>query len=186
MRADAAKNYSRLLEVAREVVAEQGVDASLRDIARRADVGFATLLRHFPTRDALLEALLRAGFDDLAVRASSADPEQDPGSALAGWLRDFVACAATYRGVVELMTSALDDPESALHDSCAAMKTAGSELLARAQAAGAARTDLDGIGLFGLAGAAAWIHSQPALVAHADPLGALITDVIFDGPAKAT
>jgi hypothetical protein len=133
-----------------------------------------------------LEALLRTGFDDLAVRASTPDPAQDPGSALAEWLRDFIACAATNRGVVELMTAALDDPESALHDSCAAMKAAGADLLARAQEAGAARTDLDGTDLFGLAGAAAWIHSQPALAARADPLGTLITDVILDGPARAS
>lgn len=186
MRADAAKNYSRLLEVARALVAEQGVDASLRDIARRADVGLATLLRHFPTRDALMEALLRSGFDDLATRATMVDPAQDPGSALADWLRDFITCAATYRGVVELMTSALNDPESALHDSCAAMKAAGSDLLARAQAAGAARTDVGGIDLFGLAGAAAWIHSQPTLVARADPLGAMITNVIFAEVTRTT
>lgn len=84
------------------------------------------------------------------------------------------------------MTSALNNPESALHDSCAAMKTAGSDLLARAQAAGAARTDVGGIDLFGLAGAAAWIHSQPTLVAQADPLGAMITNVIFAEVTRTT
>ena len=69
MRADAKKNYDHLLEVGRAVVTEQGADASLRDIARRAGVGLGTLYRHFPTREALLETLLRAGFDDLAVSA---------------------------------------------------------------------------------------------------------------------
>lgn len=58
MRADAKKNYSHILAVAREVVTQHGADASMRDIARRADVGLATLLRHFPTREALFEALL--------------------------------------------------------------------------------------------------------------------------------
>ena len=58
MRADAKKNYSRLLAVAGDVVTEHGADASMRDIARRAGVGSATLLRHFPTREALFEALL--------------------------------------------------------------------------------------------------------------------------------
>jgi len=185
MRTDAAKNYNRIVDVARSVVAEHGVDASLRDIARQADVGFATLLRHFPTRDALLEALLRAGFDDLAAQATSADSSQDPALALAGWLREFVTCAARYRGVVELMTSALDDAESALHASCAAMRAAGGGLLARAQEAGAARSDLDATGLFALAGAAAWLHSQPALTEHADALAALITNVIFENQTKA-
>ena len=54
MRADAKKNYDHLLAVAREVVTEQGAEASLRDIARRAEVGLGTLYRHFPTREALL------------------------------------------------------------------------------------------------------------------------------------
>ena len=58
MRADARKNYNHLLAVAREVITESGVNASMRDIARRAGVGSATLLRHFPTREALYEALL--------------------------------------------------------------------------------------------------------------------------------
>jgi AcrR family transcriptional regulator len=184
MRADAEKNYSRLLAVARAAIAEHGVDASLRDIARQADVGFATLLRHFPTRDALLEALLRTGFDDLAARAALADASENAANALAGWLHEFVACAATYRGVVGLMTSALDDPGSALHDSCAAMRAAGGKLLTRAQASGAARSDLDGTGLFALAGAAAWLHEQPNLSAQADALGELITNVIFDKQAS--
>lgn len=56
MRADAKKNYSHLLAVARVVIAEHGADASLRDIARKADVGLGTLYRHFATREALLEA----------------------------------------------------------------------------------------------------------------------------------
>jgi AcrR family transcriptional regulator len=59
MRADARANHDRLLEVAGAVITNQGADASMRDIARQAGVGLATLLRHFPTREALLEALLR-------------------------------------------------------------------------------------------------------------------------------
>jgi AcrR family transcriptional regulator len=58
MRADARKNYTHLLAVARDVITDNGVNASMRDIARRANVGSATLLRHFPTREALFEAFL--------------------------------------------------------------------------------------------------------------------------------
>jgi AcrR family transcriptional regulator len=70
MRADAKKNYEHLLDVARVVVAEQGADASLRDIARQAGVGLGTLYRHFPTREDLLEALLRVSFDGLTAHAA--------------------------------------------------------------------------------------------------------------------
>jgi AcrR family transcriptional regulator len=71
MRADARRNYDRLLAVAHEVFAEQGTGASLEEVARRADVGIGTLYRHFPTRDAVLEALLNAGFTSLRVKAEA-------------------------------------------------------------------------------------------------------------------
>ena len=69
MRADARKNYDHILAVARDVVAEHGVNASMRDIARRAGVGLATLLRHFPTREALFEALVCTKLDALTQKA---------------------------------------------------------------------------------------------------------------------
>ena len=78
MRADAKKNYDHLLEVARAVVVEHGSEASLRDIARRAGVGLGTLYRHFPTREALLEALLRTSFDELKARADELEASSSP------------------------------------------------------------------------------------------------------------
>ncbi|WP_432843079.1 TetR/AcrR family transcriptional regulator [Dactylosporangium sp. CA-092794] len=179
MRADARKNYDQLLAVARVVVAEQGADASLRDIARKAGVGLGTLYRHFPTREALLEALLRAGFDQLAARASELESSSSPGDALASWLREFVAGAAGYRGVVASMMAAIEDPESALHASCVTMRAAGARLLARAQAAGVARTDIDGADLFALAGALAWLGDQPSVASRADHLVGVIAGAIL-------
>ncbi|MFD7796939.1 TetR/AcrR family transcriptional regulator, partial [Streptomyces sp. NPDC059759] len=82
MRADARKNREHLLAVAGAVIAEQGVDASMRDIARRADVGLATLLRHYPTREALLEALLRTSFDELTAKAGELETSRWPGGSL--------------------------------------------------------------------------------------------------------
>src|SRR5882757_63457 len=111
MRADARKNHDHVLAVAGTVIAEQGAEASMRDIARRADVGLATLLRHFPTREALLEALLRTGFDELAAQAGELETSSSPEDALVSWLRDFVACAHNYRGVVALMMSAIGDKQ---------------------------------------------------------------------------
>ena len=80
MRADAQRNRDHLLAVAGPVVAEQGIDVSMRDIARRADVGLATLLRHFPTREALLEGLLHASFGDLTSRASELEAAHAAGT----------------------------------------------------------------------------------------------------------
>jgi len=178
MRADARKNYDHLVAVARDVVTEQGAQASLRDVARRADVGLGTLYRHFPTREALLEALLRASFDGLAVQAAVLETSNSPGEALVSWLRDCVACAHEYRGVVALMMAAIDDTGSALHASCAAMRAAGTRLLTRAQAAGRARTDLDGTDLFALVGALAWLNDQPSSAPRADHLFDVIASAI--------
>ncbi|HWO63077.1 MAG TPA: helix-turn-helix domain-containing protein, partial [Umezawaea sp.] len=153
MRADAQANRDRLLVVAAVVLAEQGVDASMRDIARRAEVGLATLLRHFPTREALLEALLRTSFDELTARAAEVETTDSPRDALMGWMREFVAVTTDYHGVVTSMVKAIEEPESALHASCVALRAAGARLLIRAQAAEVARTDVDGADLFALVSA---------------------------------
>lgn len=179
MRADAKKNHDHLLVVARAVVTEQGADASLRDIARRAGVGLATLLRHFATREALLEALLRASFDELAAQAAELEASSSPGDAFVSWLRDCVACAQEYRGAVALMMAAIEDTESALHASCVTMRAAGARLLARAQAADIARTDIDGTDVFALVGALAWLSDQPSLAPRADHLFNVVVSAIL-------
>ena len=181
MRADAKKNYDHLLNVARGVVTTHGADASLRDVARRAGVGLGTLYRHFPTREALLEALLRASFDELTVRASALE-SRTPEEALVTWLREAVAVAHSHRGVVTSMMAAIADPDSPLHASCVTMRAAGTRLLLRAQAAGSARNDLDGEDLFALVGALAWLRDQPTLAPRADHLLRVIASAIVPSP----
>lgn len=179
MRADARKNHDHLLAVAGAAITEQGVDVSLRDIARRAGVGLATLLRHFPTREALLDALLRTRFDELTARAGELETSNSPEDSLVSWLRDCVACAHEYRGVTALMTAAIEDTESALHASCVTMRAAGARLLTRAQAAGTARTDIDGTDLFALVAALAWLSDQPSLAPRADHLFDVVAGAIL-------
>ncbi|KMS84860.1 MULTISPECIES: TetR/AcrR family transcriptional regulator [Streptomyces] len=179
MRADARKNRDHLLAVAGAVLTEHGVDASLRDIARRADVGLATLLRHFPTREALLDALLRKSFDELTARAGELETSSTPEDALVSWLRDCVAWTTEYRGVTVLMAAAIEDTESALHASCVTLRAAGARLLARAQAAGTARADIDGTDLFALVAALAWLGDQPSLAPRSDHLFEVITSAIL-------
>ncbi|GAA1331759.1 TetR/AcrR family transcriptional regulator [Saccharothrix algeriensis] len=170
MRADARVNHDRLLVAAGAVITEQGAEASMRDIARRAGVGLATLQRHFPTRESLLEALLRTGFDELTERAAQVETSNPPDEALVLWLRDFIAVCTNYRGVVTAMVQAIEDPESALHTSCVAMRGSGARLLTRAQEAGAARADLDGADLFALVSSLVWLSDQPGLEARAERL----------------
>jgi AcrR family transcriptional regulator len=181
MRADARKNYEHLLTVAREVVTEQGADASLRDIARRAGVGMGTLYRHFPRREVLLEALLRASFDELTARAGELEGSAPSAEALTSWLREAVAVAVAhkYRGAIDSMVAAIADTESALHASCQTMRAAGTRLLVRAQEQGVAPAGLDGTDLFGLLGALAWLRDQPALAPRADHLFDVIAGAIL-------
>jgi AcrR family transcriptional regulator len=184
MRADAKKNYDHLLAVARDVLSGEGADASMRDIARKAGVGFGTMYRHFPTREALLEALLRTGFDELTARADELETSSAPGDALLSWLRETVAAAHNYSGVTAPMMAAIEDPNSALHVSCVMMRAAGGRLLARAQADGLARTDIDGADLFALIGALTWLADQPSLAPRADHLFGVIAGAILTNRAS--
>jgi AcrR family transcriptional regulator len=179
MRADARKNYSHLLAVARDVVTEHGADASLRDIARRAGVGLATLFRHFPTREALFEALLCTKGDALTQRAAELETSSPPDEALVSWFREGVEFTHTYGGVCDLMASAHADPDSALHASSTALHDAGARLLLRAQTEGTARADMDGEDLFALMSALAWLAGQPGFAPRRDHLFHIIAGAIL-------
>jgi AcrR family transcriptional regulator len=184
MRADAKKNYELVLSVAREVFAEHGAEASLRDVARKAGVGLGTLYRHFPSREALFEAMLRDSFDALTARAAGLETSSATADALVSWLREIVALAHRQRGVIASMVAAIAEPDSALHASCVTMRASGARLLTRAQAEGKARADIDGEDLFALVSALAWLNDQPALAARADHLFGVIASAILVGDAR--
>lgn len=179
MRSDAKKNYQHLFEIGREVVAEQGADASMRDVARKAGVGIGTLYRHFPSREALLGALLRKSFDKLTEKAGELETSDSTGSALVLWLHEVVELAHSYRGVIAAMTTAIEDPDSVLHASCVMMKASGARLLVRAQAEGEARIDIDGADLFALVSALAWINDQPSLASRTNKLFQIFASAIL-------
>lgn len=185
-RSDAQRNRDRLLEVARTVFEEQGAQASLRDIARRAGVGLGTLYRHFPTRDALLEALLGHRFDALAAEADALAAARPPHEALAAWLRAFTVQAAAYQDLSATLMDTLDDEASPLHASCAAMREAVGRLLRDAQDSGRVRPDVDGLDLFSLVNAVAWIADRsPAVAARRDHLLALVLDGLTAAESRA-
>lgn len=179
MRADAKKNYDRLLEVARDVFAERGPEASMRDIARRADVGFATLLRHFPTREAFVEALLCDALNALPKRAEELEATLPPAAALATWFQEWMAFARAHRGVVALMASVHDNPESALYASCASVHAASARLLRRAQEDGNARDDMNGDDMFGLMAALGWLVDLPSFAPRAEHLSRIVSSAIL-------
>jgi AcrR family transcriptional regulator len=178
VRADARKNYDHLLAIAREVLTEHGTDASMRDIARRADVGLATLLRHFPTREALYERLLCTNLDALTKKAHELQTATSPDEALVSWFREWLAFAQSYKGVVALMAAAHTDPDSALYAACEAVHSASARLLLRAQAEGTARADMNGDDLFALMSALGWAVDQPSFAPRADHLFHIIASAL--------
>jgi AcrR family transcriptional regulator len=162
VRADGRRTHEHLLVAARATFAEQGTDASLREVARRAGVSIATLYRHFPTREALLETLLRQGFDTLRAQAADLIASPDPGQALVTWIRELAVASARYDGLPASVVGALHDPDSTLHTSCVGLRAAAGDLLARAQDSGHIRADLDADQLLAAVNAMAWAARQTA------------------------
>src|ERR1700750_1364877 len=97
-RADARRNYEKVLAAAREAFAEGGESTALEEIARRAGVGIGTLYRHFPNRQALIEALYLEEVEEVCRTAAELDGA-DPWEALNGWLERFIGYIATKRAL---------------------------------------------------------------------------------------
>jgi AcrR family transcriptional regulator len=144
MRADARRNYERLLSAALAAFAEHGADdASLEEIARRAGVGIGTLYRHFPTRQALLEAVYRDQVEALRARADELRESDSPADALAAWLRALVAFSSTKHSLTTALLETLDKDSDLLSACSTVICGAADTLLARAQQAGVVRADAD-------------------------------------------
>ncbi|HZU40198.1 MAG TPA: helix-turn-helix domain-containing protein [Solirubrobacteraceae bacterium] len=178
-RADARRNYDKILAAAREAFAEGGAQTSLEAIARRADVGIGTLYRHFPSRQALLEAVYLDELETMCRSASKLDG-LDPWEALVGWLRQFVGYMATKQALAQELLEYVDR-EAPLFRSCrAALFAAGEPLLARAQAAGAVRPDTDLGEIIQMVGGIAKIPAtEPGQVEH-------ILEIALDGLRRRT
>ncbi|MFJ9406180.1 TetR/AcrR family transcriptional regulator [Streptomyces sp. NPDC101393] len=142
MRADARRNYDRLLIEARTAFTDHGTDTSLEDIARRAGVGIGTLYRHFPNRTALMGAVFQGEVDALLAHALELADAPQPCSALVDWLRAIIRHASTYRGLSRALMAASADENSGMARCSVPMHEAGAALLSRAQKAGAVRPDV--------------------------------------------
>ncbi|HEX6857456.1 MAG TPA: helix-turn-helix domain-containing protein [Streptosporangiaceae bacterium] len=142
LRADAKRNQQRLLSAAAGTFADRGADsASLEEIARRAGVGIGTLYRHFPTRQALLEAVYQDQIEALRARADELIATTDPVSALSGWLLAVTAWSKTKHTLVSALM-ATSDGESQVRSYCAKLiRDTAEDLVTRAQKAGQIRAD---------------------------------------------
>ena len=174
MRADARRNYDKVIAAAREAFAESGASTSLEEIARRAEVGIGTLYRHFPSRQALLEAVYVDEVDDLCRSATDLEG-MDPWDALVAWLHRFVAYMATKQALAHELLEYFDK-SAPLFQSCrASLFTAGEPLLERAQAAHVVREDTDLAEIIQMVGGIAKMQtSEPGQIEH-------ILEIALDG-----
>jgi AcrR family transcriptional regulator len=162
-RADALRNYEKLVAAAREAFTEADRSASLEDIARRAGVGIGTLYRNFPTRADLVQAVYVDEVEALS-RSAGELAELDPWEALTAWLHRFVGYVATKQALAEeLFAVAADAERQAVFAGCRAMlHGAGEPLLRRAQEAGPVRADVAFLDVARMVGGIAVIRGADA------------------------
>ncbi|MFI6742533.1 TetR/AcrR family transcriptional regulator [Nonomuraea sp. NPDC050451] len=184
MRADARRNYDRILAAAAEAIAEQGAEASLEEIARRAGVGSATLHRHFPSRQQLLEAVFRDKVEALCATAADLAGDPDAGHALVTWLGAVATHVVSNRGLAASLMRGAHDAD--LGATCHTMiVNAGDDLLARARRANAVRADVAIVDLLTLVNAICLaVEHEPDGAAQADRLLNLALTGV--GPARET
>lgn len=184
MRADARRNYQRLLAAAGAAFAERGADdVSLEEIARRAGVGIGTLYRHFPTRQALLEAVYRDQVDALAARAAELIQADSPAAALAEWVAALVTFGKAKRSLTTALLDVLDKDSELLSSSRDVLRGATDTLLTRAQRAGAVRANVQGTDVIRLAHGVSIAADMGHDPGQADRMLALVLDGLLSrGP----
>jgi AcrR family transcriptional regulator len=176
-RADALRNRERVLEAAKTVFSAGGSEASLEAVAREAGVGIGTLYRHFPTREALYEAVYRREVEQLGELAQQLKSEAEPVEALRRWLRANVEFVATKKGMAAALALAAGPPSELSAFSYERLTKAVAVLLAHAVAAGEIRADVGPEDLLRTLVGMCLLHDQPGWQASVIRM----LDVLVDG-----
>jgi AcrR family transcriptional regulator len=170
-RTDALQNRGRILEVAKEAFTRSGADASLDDIAREAGVGAGTLYRHFPTRDALIEAVYRTEVEKFAAAEKEFSESRPPIEALRAWMLLFVDYIATKHIIAPALNTLVGGPSKLYEGSRGQVQGAIDSLVKRAIKSGDIRKDLEPfdllralIGVSNVASSPDWQQSAKRLV----------------------
>jgi AcrR family transcriptional regulator len=160
-RADAQRNRERLLEVAKEGFTRSGANASLDDIARQSGVGAGTLYRHFPTRDALLEAVYRTEVEKLAAAEKKFAESMPPIEALRAWMMLFVDYIATKKIIAPALNAVVGGHSKVIEASYAQTQAAIRALVKRAIESGEMRRDIDAVDLLKALVGVAFMSASP-------------------------
>jgi AcrR family transcriptional regulator len=176
LRADAARNRARVLEVAYEAFAAEGLSVPIDEIARRAEVGAGTVYRHFPTKEDLFGAVVESRLRRIITEGRALLDEPGPGEALFAFLRSMVLdWGATDQGLVDALGGLGIDVESIAPDAEDAFRGLLGELVAAAQRAGTVRSDVDVPEIKALMVGCQAMHGYDKARAER------VTDVVIDG-----
>jgi AcrR family transcriptional regulator len=175
-RADAIRNRERVLEAAKAVFSQGGAEASLEAVARRAGVGIGTLYRHFPTREALYEAVYRREVEQLVELAKHLETKIPPVEALRRWLQAGVEFMATKKGMAAALAMAAHGSSELVAYSLDRLTGAVGQLLQHAAAAGEIRADIDPEDLIRALVGICYAHDRPGWQAKVLRLVDVFTD----------
>jgi AcrR family transcriptional regulator len=162
MRADAVRNRRRILRAAEEVFAERGVSVPIDDVAERAGVGVGTLYRHFPTKEALFEAIVLTRLQELIDALDELSGSPDPGQAFFAFLVQLAEQVSLKRDLFDALGTAGVDIKSKCAERAERLDAGIGELLDRAQRAGAVRADVEAGAIKGLVVGTCLAAEQPA------------------------
>jgi AcrR family transcriptional regulator len=187
MRADARRNYDKLIAAAREVFAESGAAGSLDEIAKRAGVGAGTLYRHFPSRDDLIDTLMRDWTDRVAADSEAAVAAGlPPRETLVNWFEAFLGHITLHRGAAAKINAAMDDPASPIYRKCQALGDANDRVLAYVEKSGQLRAGVDSRHVMRLVSSIATLADDSRIgPAETAPMLGIVVDGILLQPATS-
>ena len=164
MRADALRNRQRLVEAAREVFREQGYDASLDEVAKRAGVGAGTLYRHFPCRENLIDAVMQSWVEKVTETTDKVLVfEGPPRDLLLAWFEAYVSLISVHKGGPAKITSAMGVPHSPIVTKCQVLAAATQRVVDRLESEGALREHAEAVQMCRLVGGVATVADNASL-----------------------
>lgn len=179
MRADARRNYDKLIAAAREVFTERGSEGSLDEVAKRAGVGPGTLYRHFPTRDDLLDALMRDWTERVVADAEAAvSADLSPRKTLEQWFTAYIGHVTLHRGAAAKLSAAMDDESSPMYRKCQTLVSANEHVIDALAGSGALRPGVEARQVMRLISGVATFADSTGI---ADDEVTPMLDIVIDG-----
>ena len=187
LRADAQRNHDKLIAAAREVFAERGASGSLDEIAKRAGVGPGTLYRHFPTREDLIDALMRDWTARVVADSVAAvDANLPARETLERWFLDLIKHLTLHRGAAAKLSAAMDDPSSPMYRKCQMLAEANDRVIEHLTAEHELREGVESRQVMRLVSGVATVADASGIAEDevGSMLGIVIDGIVTDDPTS--